>query len=234
MSVSPRIRIAILEDHLSTADGYRLRLGALPEMEIVGHLAFGEELEPFLARCPTDVLILDVNVPTGSENPAPYPLLHTIPALLQKWPRLEILVISMITERAMIEAVLEAGASGYLLKDDRSAIEQLASIVKSVAGGGIYLSEHAGTRLRKHRQAEGEVKLTRRQSEALSLCAAYPDLTTADLAERMGVTNSTVRNLLSGAYLRLGVSSRAAAIDQGRRLGLITPPERFSRLQPSP
>ena len=226
-----KIRIAILEDHLAIVDGYRFRLTNLPDIEVVGHIAFGEELEPFLEGQPVDVLILDVHVPTGPDKPAPYPILHTIPRLLQHWPQMEILVISMYTERSMIQAVLEAGASGYVLKDDRQAIEQLPSIVRSIAAGGIYLSEHAHGRLQKRQVGEGAVNLTRRQGEALSLCAAYPDLTTAELAKRMSVTNSTVRNLLSGAYLRLGVSSRAAAIDKGRQLGLITPLERFSNSQ---
>ncbi len=229
--MAAKTRVAILEDHLGIVDGYRFRLANLPDVEVVGHVAFGEELEPFLARQAAEVLILDVHVPTGPDNPAPYPILHAIPRLLQQWPQMEILVISMYTERSMIQAVLEAGASGYVLKDDRQAVEQLASIVRSIAAGGIYLSEHAHGRLQKRSAGEGGVNLTRRQGEALSLCAAYPDLTTAELAKRMSVTNSTVRNLLSGAYLRLGVSSRAAAIDKGRRLGLITPLERFSNLQ---
>jgi DNA-binding CsgD family transcriptional regulator len=65
--------------------------------------------------------------------------------------------------------------------------------------------------------------LTPRQLELLSLCAAYPDLSTAELAQKMSVSNSTVRNLLSSAYLRLNVHSRTAAIEKARDLGLITP-----------
>ena len=64
-----------------------------------------------------------------------------------------------------------------------------------------------------------------RQLEALSLCAAYPDATTAELAGMLGVAHSTLRNLLSGAYLRLNVRSRTAAVAKAKRLGLITPPE---------
>ena len=66
-------------------------------------------------------------------------------------------------------------------------------------------------------------RLSPRQLEALSLCAAYPDWTSADVAEKMSVSNSTVRNLLSSAYLRLGVHSRPAAIAIARQQGLITP-----------
>lgn len=65
--------------------------------------------------------------------------------------------------------------------------------------------------------------LTPRQLELLSLCAAYPDMSTAELADVMSVSNSTVRNLLSSAYLRLNVHSRTAAVEKAREMGLITP-----------
>ena len=57
----------------------------------------------------------------------------------------------------------------------------------------------------------------------LSLCAAYPDASTADLAQMMTISNSTVRNLLSSVYLRLGVHSRTAAVEKAREMGLVTP-----------
>ena len=72
---------------------------------------------------------------------------------------------------------------------------------------------------------EGEAAdLTPRQIEVLSLCAAYPDAMTSELAEKLNVANSTIRNLLSSAYLRLGVRSRAAAVARAQQLCLIVPP----------
>jgi DNA-binding CsgD family transcriptional regulator len=56
------------------------------------------------------------------------------------------------------------------------------------------------------------------------LCAAFPDASTSELAEKMGVEPSTMRNLLSGAYEQLNVNSRAAAISRAMQLGLIPPP----------
>lgn len=220
--MSSKIRVAILDDHQSIIDGYLHRLGAAPEIEVVATASFGEELEPMLARRPTDVLLLDVQVPTAPDNPNSYPILHLIPRLLQTHPDLAILVISVHSTRALIRAVMEAGASGYVLKDDQATIRELDAVVRTVASGGIHLSKLAHELLLKRQPDEGDV-LTQRQREALSLCAAYPDLPTTELAVRMGVTNSTVRNLLSGAYLRLGVHTRAAAIARARQLGLISP-----------
>jgi DNA-binding NarL/FixJ family response regulator len=218
-----KIRIAILEDHQSTVDGYLYRLGRMPQMEVVGTAYSGAELETLLAACPADVLFLDVNVPTAPDNPNPYPILHVIPKLLQSYPELTVLVISMLTERVLIQAVMDAGASGYILKDDRAAIEQLGAIVLSVSGGGIYLSQQANQQLRRRQAPKTEVALSARQLEALSLCAAHPDWSRAELAQNMMVSVSTARNLLSNAYLRLEVPNLAAALAKARQLGLVTP-----------
>jgi DNA-binding NarL/FixJ family response regulator len=164
-----------------------------------------------------------VQVPTAQDNANPYPILYVIPKLIQTYPRLHILAISMMTERSLIQAVIDAGASGYILKDDREAIEQLAAIVQSIATGGIYLSQLASEQLRRGKAEETEPMLTARQLEVLSLCAAYPDWSRAQLADHLGVRHSTVRNLLSNAYLRLGVRTLASAIAKARQLGLLTP-----------
>ncbi len=221
--MSPPIRVAILEDHQSILDGYQLRLGNLPDFEIVATACYGEELEAMLAAYPTDVLVLDVTVPASPANLNPYPILHLIPKLLQRYPALAVLVVSMHNDRALIQAVIEAGASGYLLKDDREAILDLAAVVRTVARGGIYFSRQAHQQLRRFGAEPVEPLLTERQLQALSVCAAYPDLSTSDLAQKLNIANSTMRNLLSETYLRLQVNNRTAAIAKARQLGLITP-----------
>jgi two-component system nitrate/nitrite response regulator NarL len=217
-----KIRVAILDDHQNIIDGYVFRLSVNPQIEVVATIGFGDLLEPTLAEHPTDVLLLDVNVPTSAENLNPYPILYAIPKLLQAYTGLNILVISMYAERGLIRAVMEAGASGYILKDDQTTARDLGSVVMSVAGGGIYFSQKAHELYIKHLSKESGL-LTARQLEVLSLCAAYPNNTTAVLASTMAVSNSTVRNLLSTVYLKLEVNNRAAAIARAQQLGLITP-----------
>ena len=217
------IHVTILDDHQGIIDGYLYRLSNVPGFEVVATISYGEELEPTLAAHPTDVLLLDINVPTSAENPNPYPILHSVPNLLQKYPNLNILVISMFAERSLIKAVMETGASGYILKDDQATIRDLANVVGSVANGGVYFSQKAHKLFLKNQKIDDSAPLTSRQLEALSLCAAYPDSTTVQLAGKMAVSHSTVRNLLSGSYIRLGVHSRTAAIAKARQLGLITP-----------
>ncbi len=222
--MQPHIRVAILEDHQSIIDGYIYRLKETPEIEISGTALRGEELEPILDGQPADVLLLDVYVPTGLNNPNPFPVLHVIPKLLQKYPDLSIVVISMLTHNTLIEALVESGISGYIFKDDRKSIQQLAKIVIMVANGGIYFSQEAHRKLRAARARSAGPVLTARQLEALSLCAAYPDSSSFELAKRLGVANSTLRNLLSSAYLRLDVRTRAAAIARAQQLGLLISP----------
>ena len=210
------IKVAILDNQQSTVNGYIFRLSNIPEIEVVATMTFGEDLEPTLAKIPTDILLMDVNVPTSPENPNSYPILHIIPKLLETYPNLAVLVISIVAERGLIRSVMEAGASGYILKDDQTTIRDLGKVIVSTANGGIYFSQKA------HQLFIGgrPENLTARQLEALSLAAAYPDATTSELALKMVVSNSTFRNLLSGAYIRLGVHTRQAAIAKARELGL--------------
>lgn len=219
--MAKKIRVTILDDHQITVDGYHYRLGSHPSLEIVDTLQFGDQLWPSLEKHPTDVLLLDFSVPTSPENPNVYPTLTEIPKLLQEYPNLVVLMISMYSERSIIRSVMEAGASGYILKDDSEAIQDLANIILSVADGGIYLSERAGQRYQKPAD-RNDSNLTRRQLEVLLLCASFPSSKTAELAQKMCVSNSTVRNLLSGAYLKLNAHTRAGALQKARQLGLLT------------
>jgi len=221
-AMKEEIKVTILDDHQNIVDGYIYRLSNFPQVEVVATIGFGDDLEKTLADHPTDVLLLDVNVPTAPDNLNPYPILYAIPKLLQTHQGLNILVISMYAERGLIRAVMEAGASGYILKDDQTSARDLGNVILSVAGGGIYFSQKAHQLYVRHLSMESE-RLSGRQLEALSLSAAYPDSSTAELAQKMSVSNSTVRNLLSGAYIKLDVHNRTAAIAKARQLGLITP-----------
>lgn len=219
--MSEPIRIAILEDHQGIIDGYRYRLGREPDMQIAAIIRFGEHLWSALDANPIDVLLLDVQVPTSESNRNPFPILFTVPRLFEKYPDLTIIVVTVAIWPAMIRGLLDAGVSAYILKDDHAAFRELGSIIRSVMQDGLYLTGAA------FQIAAGElaapVSLTQRQHEVLSLCAAYPDLKTSQLARMLGVAHSTFRNLLSSAYLQLKVSNRAAAIARAQQLGLIPP-----------
>jgi DNA-binding NarL/FixJ family response regulator len=88
-----------------------------------------------------------------------------------------------------------------------------------IASGGVYFSREAHKIIM--RQASSSQLLSPRQLEVLSLCAAYPEKTTAELADMLTVAHATVRNILSVLYMRLGVRGRTAALVKARELGLI-------------
>jgi two-component system nitrate/nitrite response regulator NarL len=214
-----KIRVAILDDHQAIIDGYVYRLSQASDIEVVVTATYAEEFEDLLAQQKPDVLLLDVFVPISSQNQNYYPILQAIPKWLQSYRQLSILVISAHNLRALIKAVIEAGASGFILKEDQTAFQELGSIIRSVARGGIYFSKKAYQHMQEI--ASEDSPLTSRQLQVLSLCAAYPDATTSELADMLGVAHSTLRNLLSQAYLRLGVRTRTAAIEKARKMGLI-------------
>lgn len=214
-----KIQVMILDDHQSIVDGYLFRLSQVPEIEVIKTLAFGDDLEPALKAHPVDVLILDVEVPASPANPNPYSILHVIPKLVQLYPGMVIVVISMHNEPSLVRAIIESGARGYILKSDAHKLQELGKWILALANGEACFSDRIllAFSMRKDRL------FTERQLEVLSLCAAYPNSKTAELADKMEIADSTLRNLLSTVYLKLGVQTRAAAIAKARSLGLITP-----------
>lgn len=214
------LRVAILDDHPLTLDGYRYRLGQARDIAIVSYARYGNELEPRLAEQPVDVLILDVSVPTAPDNDNAYPILSLLPVILDRYPELVVIVISMHAESGLIKSVMRAGASGYILKEDQETLDKLAEVLRAVAKGDVYLSPLAREQWLK-RQTDALEPLTPRQLQALSLSASFPNAGTRDLAVRLTIAPATFRNLMSGAYMRLGVSTRAGAVAEARRRGLI-------------
>jgi DNA-binding NarL/FixJ family response regulator len=219
------IRVAILDDHQSIIDGFTYRLSMDPKIQIVGTATYGKNLEPMIADHEVDVLLLDVSVPNSAEDHNPYPVLNIIPRLLKNYPTLNILIISMFTQHSLIDALVNSGISGYIFKDDQTSIQKLDKIVEMIANGGIYYSQEA---CRYANEDSPDSLLTPRQLEALFLCASHPDGDTVALAGKLGITGSTMRNLLSGAYLRLGVRTRAAAIARAHQLGILPNTPDFS------
>jgi len=216
-----KIRVVIMDDHPLFVEGYLSRLSNCPTIEVVGTAYDGETMEAVLAKNPADIILMDVKVPLRAVGDEPYPILAAIPRLLQAYPDLEVLVVSMHDQPTLIRSILEAGASGYVLKEDRYFLDSLPDVITLVAKGGMYMSPVAKQRYFK--QSNSGPQLTPRQLQALSMCAAYPDANTSQLADKLGVAGSTIRNLLSNAYIILDVHSRVAAVAKAQQLGLITP-----------
>lgn len=218
------VRVGILEDHHTTVDGYTYRLSLYPNITLVATARNGEQLTKLLEEHEIDVLILDVVAPAAEGSTAPYPLFNVLPNLRKQYPHMAILVISGHRHPTLIRSVMDAGARGYIVKTDAAASQRLGEIITSIASGGMYLSEQTVESLaQKIGGADDIDMLTDRQRQVLSMCAANPGMPTDELAGKLNIAPSTVRNLLSSSYKRLRVNNMTAAILKARELGLITP-----------
>jgi DNA-binding NarL/FixJ family response regulator len=223
------VRVAILDDHQSIIDGFVYRLMSAKDIQVVANASYGDDLLPMIRSNPVDVLLLDLSVPTSADNMNQYPMIYALRGLLEEFPRLKVIIISTFKERGLVKAAVEHGVKGYIYKDDQTSIQQLARIVMIVASGGNYFSAGAYFELPEERSRK---KISPRQMEALAVAAAYPDEATDTLAGRLNISGSTLRNLLSNAYTRLGVRTRSAAIARARELGILPSP--MPPISPSP
>jgi len=219
-----KIRVAIADDHQTIIDGYSFRISRADDIEIVGTASFGEDIEPMLKQHPADVLLLDIQMPTSATNNNTYPILHIIHKLLDTHENLAICVISMHNQHTLIRAVLDEGASGYILKDDQATLTELVSVVRTLVRGGFHLSQSVYQIINQRKSDESNLPISNRQLEVLSLCAAYPDSSCSELAAKLCIEPSTLRTTLSNIYLKLGVRTRLAAVEKARRMQILVQP----------
>ncbi len=214
------LRIAILEDEQGVIDGYHYRLAHRADFKIVLAARTGSELEAQLDGQAVDLLLLDLSVPAAPDNPRPYPISAALPRLRARHPGLAVVVVSNTADPIVIQLLIESGINGYLVKADAAAYDYLADILHMAARRELFLSTTAHAALRPPADNVPS-PVTPRQRELLALCAAYPDENYTELARRLGVTASTVRNQMSEIYQRLGVRSRQSAVEEARRRGLV-------------
>lgn len=213
------IRVAIVDDHQSILDGYQLRLSQNPSIVIVGTIMYGDEIQPFLTSQPIDILLLDISIPTSPFNATSYPVLQMLPEWVENYPTMRIVVVSMHGGKSLLARAVKMGVSGYILKEDHRSIQNLSTVIERIAQGYSYFSESLLPLLQTG-HTDGPL-LTSRQMEVLALCAAHPNETTAQLADRLVVAPSTLRNLLSGLYTKLGINNRTAAVARAKELGIL-------------
>ncbi len=220
------VHVAIMDDHQSILDGFQYRLMHTKDIKVVASASYGEDLLPMLRNNQVDVLLLDLSVPTSIENGNQFPMIFALKTLQVDFPALKVIVISNFKEKALVKSAIDRGVRGYIYKDDQASIKQLARIVMIVAAGGNYFSAGVYSELSEE---SSKIDLTPRQKEVLEVASAFPDDSTDELARRLNISGSTLRNILSTSYARLGVHNRNAAIDKVRRMGFVpaikNPPE---------
>ena len=211
------IRVVMVDDHPIVRAGMRQVLNAAPDIQIIGEASNGQEALRQADELHPDVLVLDVNLPdiNGLEvtrrlqaKPLPHPA---------------VLILTIHDDNQMIFALLQAGASGYVLKDD--ALETLAAAIQAVAHGERWLSSRITAQVvqralgETHLAASPASGLTPRELEVLRLLAQGLD--NEAIAQHLTLTIRTVQNHVSSIYGKLEVTSRAEAILYAIRQGLV-------------
>lgn len=204
------IRIAMADDHPVVRAGLASLLAAMPEVEVVAQHASAEDLLDWLTTNDCDLVLLDLQFGAGRLGGAD--AARRIAAAAGP----AVLILTTYATDADILAALDAGASGYLLKD--APTDELARAVRTAATRQPALSPAVQERLVR-RALDPVTSLTSRELEVLGLAAE--GLSNDEIAARLFVTRATVKTHLAHAYAKLGAPSRTSAIAAARERGLI-------------
>jgi DNA-binding NarL/FixJ family response regulator len=195
------IRLLIADDHPVVRDGLRGMVAAEPDLEVVGEAGGGLEALALVPRVRPDVALVDLRMPDLDG-------VATIRALRERHPEVRVLVLTTFdTERDVVSAI-EAGATGYLLKDAPRA--ELFRAVRAAARGETVLAPQVATRLVGQLREPAVQPLTQRELQVLELVAR--GATNREVAARLQVSEATVKTHLVHAFGKLGVSDRTAAV----------------------
>jgi DNA-binding NarL/FixJ family response regulator len=207
------IRLLIADDHPVVRDGLRAMLATQPDMELVGEAATGTEAVAHALALRPDVVLMDLQLP-DLDGPA------AIAALREQAPEVRVLVLTTYGTDADITRAVDAGATGYLLKD--APREQLFAAIRAAAKGESVLSPSVATRVLGRMRAPAEEALSPRELEILQAVAR--GLSNKEIGRRLYVSEATVKTHLLRIFGKLGVDDRTAAVTVALERGIIRLP----------
>ncbi|MEV7185199.1 response regulator transcription factor [Kitasatospora sp. NPDC093102] len=206
------IRLLIADDHPVVRAGLRAVLECEPDFAIVAEAATAERAVELAAEPGVDVVLMDLQFGPGSAmNGA-----QATAEITARAGAPRVLVVTTYDTDADTLPALEAGATGYLLKD--APPEELAQAVRAAAAGRSALAPSVADRLLE-RMRTPAVALSARETEVLGLVA--DGLTNQQISQRLHLSQATVKSHLVHIYTKLEVDSRTAAVREARRRGLI-------------
>ncbi|QKG22329.1 response regulator [Actinomadura verrucosospora] len=211
--MSAPIRILLVDDHPVVRSGIRAMLLDQPDFALVGEAATGEEGVAEAARLRPDVVLMDLQLGAGIHGG------EATRRITGAGPRPpHVLVLTTFDSDSDILAAIEAGATGYLLKD--APPEKLHAAIRSAAAGDSTLAPSVASRLLGRMRAPSAT-LTGRELEVLGLVAE--GLSNRQISKRLFLSETTVKTHLVHIYAKLEVDSRTAAVAAATRRGLIRP-----------
>jgi DNA-binding NarL/FixJ family response regulator len=204
-----KTRVLIVDDHPSVRRGIASYLDAAPYLEVVGEAAEAAQLEPAIREHRPDLLLLDLRL-----GPSFDPL-TTVRWLQRSYPQLQVVILSAYDEARWVKLMLEAGVPGFIHKAEPPAV--LLQGIRAVLAGEQWFS------YRLLRAFAGEYGRDSALSphEQLILQRIANGLLTREVASEMRLSERTIRGYVSGAIQKLGARSRAAAVAEAFRRGLI-------------
>jgi DNA-binding NarL/FixJ family response regulator len=210
------IRILVADDHPIFRDGLRLLLDSVEDTTLVGQAGSGEEAVQLTQALQPDVVLMDIQMP-GING------IEAARRIVQADPHIKVLMLTMFEDDDSLFSAMRAGASGYLLKGARQ--DETLRAIRAVANGEAIFSPQVARRVIQYFNAARPAappstfpKLTEREYEILNLIVQR--LNNTEIAERLVLSQKTVRNHVSSIFHKLQVADRAEAILAARLAGL--------------
>ena len=205
--------VVIADDHPLFLDGLAALLASASDIEVIGRAVTANEAIDTVSALLPDVAVLDLNMPGPGG-------IATIREIVRRVDAVRILVLTMYDDDSLVFEAVRAGASGYVLKG--ADPEEVISAVRAVAHGeavfGAGLARRLADWFDRSTQHDPFEQLTPREREVLELIAR--GVRNAAIAQRLGISLKTVRNLVSSVLTKLQVPDREAASQRARQAGL--------------
>ncbi len=198
-----RILVLLVDDHPVVRHGLQTVLQSQPDLALAGEAMDGSEAIRVCERLHPDVILMDLMMP-GMDGVTATKEIH------QRWPEINIIILTSFEERELVDAALKAGAIGYLLKDVTA--KELVGAVREAAAGHPQLSPGAAKALiQEVRQPRHNgFRLTRREKEVLKLMVQGAQ--NAVIAEKLFISESAVKFHVGNILSKFGVASRTEAV----------------------
>jgi two-component system, NarL family, response regulator NreC len=213
------IRVVLVDDHAVVRAGLKAVLGSAKDIEVVGEGSSGKDAISLADRVKPDVIIMDLSM--GEMDGA-----TATRELTAKGTKSRILILTMHAEDSYLVSLLEAGASGYLVKS--AADRELIDAVRAVAAGDVYMQPSAARALAQNIQRKAEHaddrtrfdRLTERERSVLQLVAA--GFSAPEIGEKLFISPKTVDTYKQRINEKLGFTHRSDYVEFALKLGLFT------------
>jgi len=218
LSMKSKIKIIIADDHHLFIEGLKAIVKDSDEVALVGEAENGELLMELLKNKPTDVVLMDVNMPKMNG-------IEATKKIKSEYPTVKILGLTMFDDTQNISEMIKAGASGYLLKTTGKL--ELINAISKVHGGEKYLSSEVSVKLieRMFNGSNGDsmllrrAELTPREKEIIKLIAQ--EMTNTEIAERLNNSPMTIITHRKNLLRKLGVKNTAGLIKYAVQHGML-------------